>query len=251
MTSIDVSIVAGRRPQLLAETLESFDRGLFQFFSIRRIILNIDPIFGSEEEERSCIEIVRRYDREAIVRSPEAPGFCAAVVNNWKATEADTVLHLEDDWLLRVQISPGDIASFSTDPAVGQISFNAAEKYWDSQRKGIVAYRRRHYRLFGRDLLLNRRIPMFTTSPSFLRGTFARGAAARMDLSYDPEKQFYSNVNPNLEAFVRGYKNIVLGNGPNYPVVDIGRAWRKEQGIVKSVRNAVSTWSTAGNRAPD
>lgn len=246
MRSIDVCLVAGRRPELLRATLESFERGLFRNFRICRFIVNIDPIFGSDEDLRNCISVIRDLANDALITTPETSGFAAAVIRNWGMTTSDVIFHLEDDWLLHRAITSEDIAPFDNDPSLGQISLNAKEKNWDTRLKGDVAYRRRHFRLFGIPTPFRRKMPIFSTSPSFLRGSFARTAAGLMDPTFDPEKQFYRQVNAPLEAFVASYKNKVLGNGPDFPAIDIGRDWRDQRNIEKLVVDSKSVWSTKG-----
>lgn len=246
MRLIDVCVVAGRRPELLRATLESFELGLFRNFQIAQMIVNIDPLFGSDQDLRDCIGVIREFASDALISTPETPGFAAAVISNWKATTSDIVFHLEDDWLLHRAIATEDIAPFDNDPWLGQISLNAKEKNWDTRLKGDVAYRRRHVRLFGIPTPFKHKIPIFSTSPSFLRGSFARTAAGLMDPAFDPEKQFFREVNLPLEAFVARYKNKVLGDGPDFPVSDIGRDWRDQRNIQKLVVDSKSVWSTKG-----
>jgi hypothetical protein len=88
-------------------------------------------------------------------------------------------------------------------------------------------------------------IPRFTTSPSFLRGDFAKSCSNLMDPNKDPEKQFYSGVNPALQAYVRNQRNYIFSRD-NYPVIaDIGRDWRRERKIIKSIRDSNSVWEGA------
>ncbi len=246
MRPIDVCVVAGRRPDLLRVTLESFQRDLFKNFRIDRFIVNIDPIFGSDQDLRDCIGVVRDLASDALITTPETPGFAAAVIRNWRMTTSDIIFHLEDDWLLNSSITSDDIAQFDNDPSLSQISLNAKEKNWDTRLKGDIAYRRRPLQLFGMPTPFKKKMPIFSTSPSFLRGSFARTAAGLMDPAFDPEKQFFRQVNPPLEEFVASYKNKVLGDGPEFPVTDIGRDWRDARSIQKLIVDSQSVWSTKG-----
>ncbi|EBU8132126.1 hypothetical protein BZU93_27590, partial [Salmonella enterica subsp. enterica] len=132
-----------------------------------------------------------------------------------------------------------------------QVSFNTAEKNWDISARGNVHTKKRPVTLLGLKTPFKRRVPVFTTSPSFLRGDFARRCADLMDERFDPEKQFSSDVNPRLERFVSGYRNLLVGGGPDYLIVDTGRCWRDSRGITKSINNAVSTWEASRANAPD
>jgi hypothetical protein len=241
---IDICIVAGRRPELLRKTLESFGEKLFGNFIIKNVIANIDPVFGNEAEHQQALNVVRSSFPAAIIHEPAHPNFCEAVRRNWTGTSSSVIFHMEDDWLLNAPIYPSDLLPFSVDPLTVQISLNAEEKNWDSRLKGDVAYKRRRMRLLGMRLPFKRKVPIFTTAPSFLRGDFARQAAKLMNPSFDPEKQFFWEVNPALEKYVRPSRNKIIGNGPDFPITDIGRKWRDERNIQKQVINSNSIWTS-------
>lgn len=242
MYEIDVSLVAGRRPQTLEPTLQSFHDRFLRNVRIGRVIVNIDPIFGDEDDHARCTALVRRFFPDAAITAPAEANFCAAVRRNWAATRGSFVLHMEDDWLLRKHVGPEILAAFDNDAQLAQISFNAREKNWDQRRRGAFHVHSRPRRLFGMPLPLRRRMPKFTTSPSLLRGGFARSAAALMDSAYDPEKQFYNDVNMPLQAFVAGHRNLLWGDSDDCHVVDIGREWRERHGIEKRTTGAQSVW---------
>lgn len=237
---IDVCIVAGRRPDLLRRTLTSFSQNLFRYFDIQRIIANIDPIFGSEADHQECVDLICSYDADAEITSPKEPGFCSAVVSNWSRSSAPIVLHLEDDWLLNRAITEDHLEPFFHKPLIAQIAFNHAYKNWDRDKKGSYCYQRRAVPLLP---LIKSKFPVFTTSPSFIRGDFARTAATLMDVNYDPEKQFMRRVNPQLERFVVQYRNYIIGDIGDFYITDLGREWRETRGIEKSIVNAQSYWS--------
>lgn len=241
---VDVCLVAGRRPDLIQATLDSFNENLFQNFTIGCFIANIDPVFGTQDDQARCREIIRSFFPDARISEPAEPGFCAAVKRNWAVSEAEVMLHLEDDWLLNRPVTPADISGFQ-DPRVAQICFNHANKRWPVSTKGPFVFGRKRRRFLGLPTPFRTKAPQFTTSPSFLRGSFARKCAALMDENFDPEKQFFKGVNEPLEDYISPYLNMVLGEGPDYMIVDIGRDWRSERGIQKSLVNKQSVWVTA------
>ena len=65
-----------------------------------------------------------------------------------------------------------------------------------------------------------------------------------MRSEYDPEKQFFSGVNPELQDFAFRYRCRVFSLRSGYPVSDIGREWREARRIEKITVGAVSTWSS-------
>lgn len=244
MVSLDLCIVSTRRPELLAVTLDSFSQRVFSRLPPERVFVNLDPIFGSEEDHAAVLSIVRQRFPDATVFEPETPGFGAAVKRLWLATKADYVFHLEDDWVSLQDLGDEVFQPFD-DARVQQVSFHTADQNWDVREKGHIHAKREYFRPFGVKLPLYRTVPKFTTSPSILKGNFARSAAALMNPAHDPEKQFYSAVNVELEKLARPFKNFIF-SPEGIPVIkDIGREWREAQGIRKVIMNATSTWSAS------
>lgn len=220
--------------------MESFSTCLFRHFEVRRIICNIDPIFGSETDGEECVQIIRKYDPRALIFMPKKKGYTEAVARIWAATTSVVFLHLEDDWILNRNITPADIEAFN-DPTVGQICFNHANKNWD-QRKGEDCYGRRRYRLLGLPTPFKWKHAVFTVSPTFVQGDFGRRCADLLDPAFDPEKQFFKAVNRDLENYVFAYKNKVLGRIGDFAIEDIGRSWRESRNIEKRIVNWQSEW---------
>lgn len=241
MSSIDLCIVATRRPDLLAQTLASFQEKIFGTLDLSGAYLNLDPAFGSVEDHRACVEIFRSHFPDSVIFQPKSAGFCAAVARLWAATSADYVFHLEDDWIALRDMG-GEILAPFKDPAITQVSFHTADQNWDIRRKGHFHRRNEYARLFGIKIPLFRTFPKFTTSPSILRGGFARHCAGLMDLSRDPEKQFYAGVNPALEAYVAPRRNYIFSPEARPVIKDMGREWREQRHIQKVITNATSTW---------
>ncbi|WP_245586722.1 glycosyltransferase family 2 protein [Pleomorphomonas oryzae] len=246
MVSLDLCIVSARRPELLAVTLDSFSQRVFSRLVPERVFVNLDPIFGSEEDHAAVLSIVRKRFPEATIFEPETPGFGAAVKRLWLATKADYVFHLEDDWVALRTLDDEIFLPFN-DARVQQTSFHTADQNWDIKQRGHIHHRRIYFKPFGIKLPLYRTLPKFTTSPSILRGDFARSAAALMIPEHDPEKQFYSSVNMDLERMAHPFRNYIF-SPEGIPVIkDIGREWREAQGIRKVVTNGTSVWSSEGN----
>ncbi|MBZ7922827.1 hypothetical protein LAC81_13605 [Ensifer adhaerens] len=241
MSTLDLCIVATRRPDLLAQTLTSFRERIFSNLELGGAYLNLDPAFGSIEDHHACVDIFRSYFPEGVVFQPESPGFCAAVARLWSATSAEYVFHLEDDWIALRDMGTELLAPFA-DPAITQVSFHTADQNWDIGRKGHFHQRNEYARFLGIKIPLFRTFPKFTTSPSILRGGFARHCAGLMDLSRDPEKQFYSGVNPAMESYVRRSRNYIFSPEAGPVIKDMGREWREQRRIQKVITNSTSIW---------
>src|SRR5713226_7823881 len=104
--TIELTIVAARRPSLLARTLDSFHQHLFRHFNFSRALINIDPVWGDQKRSDECVELLNKNFPDPTVFTPESAGFTAAVKRVWSATKADFIFHLEDDWLLNEDITP-------------------------------------------------------------------------------------------------------------------------------------------------
>src|SRR5438105_4699863 len=121
MPSIELSIVAARRPALLARTLESFDQHLFRNFNFSNALINIDPIWGDQTQSDECAARIKKYFPAAMIFTPDTAGFCAAVKRLWTNSKADFLFHLEDDWILTEDITPSILDHFK-DPSIAQVS---------------------------------------------------------------------------------------------------------------------------------
>jgi hypothetical protein len=219
---IDVSVVAARRPELLELTLRSFRQNLLRHLRVRRLYINIDPIWGTEEDAAAMKAVCRLYFDDVVVNEPAEPNFCAAVRWGWSQSDRDWFLHLEDDWVLAWRIDAERLAREAANPRVGQISFFNHGKAW---RRGVWSRK-------------------FTTSPSLVRGVVGRAAAAAMDIRLDPEKQLYDGRNPAVLNAVSGYRHRFHGSrfAPKC-IIDTGRDWRMARHIEKHRDDGVSTWS--------
>jgi hypothetical protein len=224
---VDVTLVATRRPDLLELTLRSFHMNLLRFISAPRLIINIDPVWGSEEDDRELEKICRRYFETVVIRRPETPGFGLAVKWTWSQVTTDWFLHLEDDWLLARRIDPRHLALQMADPKIGQIQL-------------ANTTRRKRWRMTPH---------VIATSPGFIRRAFAEIAVAHMNPELDPEKQFYQGHNPAGVAALSVYKTRFYG-GPLTPQLmrDTGRVWRKVRGLRKRVVAGTSVWQDTDRR---
>ena len=237
---IDLTLVAGRRPDLLAATLASFDRHLFARFEIGAVFANIDPFCGTGAEGDACEGLLRARFPQARIRRPALPSFGAAVRHLWAQPQAEVFLHLEDDWTMTEDLGPDRIGpEFHSN--VVQVQMTPLAR-WKSPHS--YSYATRWRSLLGLKLgkVYDLSRPLFTTSPSFLRRDFAAGCAALMDPGLDPEKQLYSGTTP-LADFTRAYRCRILSARTGGPlVVDLGRDWLRARGVEKEIVGGVSRW---------
>ncbi|MCB1371443.1 MAG: hypothetical protein H6896_06135 [Rhodovulum sp.] len=239
---LDVTLVAGRRPELLARTLASFAEGLFAHFDLAGFHANIDPIFGDASDHARCREVILSRFPDAAISEPPAAGFGAAVQRVWAATRADLVFHLEDDWLLNEPVGPEDVLPLLTGNT-RSVALVAREFGWNG--RDLYNVRRKRRRFLG--IPVGRRtLNVFGTSPRFLEGAFARRCAGLIDPALDPEKQMRPPGNPALIAYLNEYRCRFLPTKAGAALItDIGREWRDARGIEKVVEQGVSRWRQA------
>ena len=237
----DITLIAGHREALLARTLASFSDRVFRHFPLRRIIVNIDPFMGDAAEGDRCEALVRRSFPQALVFRPPVPDFASAVARAWAATTAPRVLHLEDDWIALEDITPDRVEPLF-DADVRAVTFMTATKH----TRGLFHQVARRIVTAPdgskNDVLVN----AFSTSPGVFDGEFLRRSAALMRPRLDPEKQFFRQINPELEAHALPWRCMFLRGVRSREVIeDIGRAARDARGIVKSYEKGASVWRDA------
>lgn len=237
--SCDLVLICGRRPDLLARTLDSFGEKVFAQFAFQSVIANIDPFCGTTADGDACEALIRARFAEARVFRPDTAGFAAAVIRAWSATRAEVVLHLEDDWLALEPLDParieaelqGDVQALT----LMSVTKNTRNQRYQTSRRRITAADGS-----TEDIFVN----AFSTSPGFFTGGFLRQAAALMVPDFDPEKQFFRSLNPALEAFAMQYRcKFLFGRTGPFLVQDIGREWRDAQKIGKWLVKGQSVWA--------
>ncbi len=240
MSRINVTIVCGRRSELLKETLFSFNKNLFRNFEVSGVFANIDPFGGPADDQLRCVDTILQYFPDAQIFKPDQCSFTKAVKRLWQMPTESHFLHLEDDWVLNEPIYPSQITGMLTGKTK-QLSLMCKEKNWNG--KNLYHGYKEKLKFLGLKIWQWHK-PEFTTSPSFLESNFARKSASLMIEELDPEKQFQGHLNLPLEEYSSRYRNRfhIGANQPNI-VTDIGRSWREKQGLVKQVENGVSIWT--------
>lgn len=236
---MDIVIVATRRHELLERFLHSFSNKVFKYYEIEKVYVNIDPIWGTEADQVETKNVLANYFENIELFEPQEAHFTRAVKTLWMSTKSDLVLHLEEDW-----IALDDITS---DVIEQNLNFENTCLSLMSENKNNTKRFKYHYRRYRPWFLpfkiQDKNKPHFSTSPSFWDGKFLRKCASLMDPNFDPEKQFYMNLNHQLEEFVSSKKCKFLFGNPNL-VEDIGREWQQDNKIKKHIKDGVSYWSS-------
>lgn len=240
MKTYDLALVCGRRPELVTRTLDSFNQYVFHHFTFANVLVNIDPFCGNSRDGDEVRKIIKSYFPEAIIFEPSSPSFGSAVQRLWKNSKSDILLHLEDDWIALEEIRAEKVEQYLVDD-VASLSIMVKEKNWDGTSRYHTSIRKT--KVFGIPVW-QEEINIFSTSPCFLRGDFARKCAELMNPSLDPEKQFYQRINKPLEQYALKYKNRLLPGVKSQNILqDIGREWRERMNIHKVISNGTSTWA--------
>jgi len=238
MPPIDITLICGRRPELLAITLQSFSDHLFCNFKIDRFIANLDPFAGNDDAHSECRRLITERFKDAVIIEPSKPSFGMAVKQAWSNSSAEFIFHMEDDWVLDEAVNPGDVFPFLN----GKVK--ALQLASEEIRAGDSPFKvhRKKRRFLGIPLGY-KLISIFGTSPGFWDGAVARTCASLMDPNLDPEKQMRPPFNPPLSKFLGQYRCRLLHSKSGGNLIrDIGREWRMNRGITKTVMDGRSVW---------
>lgn len=217
---IDLTMTATRRPDLVARTLASFNEMLFKRLPVSRFFLNIDPVWGTADDDNEVERVARTYFDRVEIRRPPAGSYGGAVKWLWSQPDAAWFLHLEDDWILSHRI---DLKRLSCQMSSGASQIKIAN--WTRLRR-------------------RRRPPELGLCPLFSRSDFAKLAAKHMNSDLDPDKQFRNGTNPPLEKAVNGHFAVYFGTPfTRETAIDIGREWRIERQIGKKIVDGASVWT--------
>lgn len=239
MTKLNVGIIAGRRPELLATTLQSFQENALDKCVIDQVRINLDPIFGDERKEADTLQIISHYFPNAEINRPATPNFCKAVQWIWSGMRDGAFLHLEDDWVCTEQIPIEKITRELSSSVKMILLLSETHGKRGLQRESVRVYKRKFLGITYKLKTLS----TFGTSPSITDGQFARRAAQLFDVKLDPEKQMRDNRNPQLIEFLNNYRCLFQASKTGSPLIDdIGRAWQTENNVEKLVQNGKSSW---------
>lgn len=237
---LQISLVAGHRPDLLERTLASFSQSLFCHFQVRFAVANIDPFMGTDSDGDRCAAIIRDHFPNAAIHRPLQPSFGAAVRHVWSQMPDGLFLHLEDDWVCEAPVLPTVVLPVfhAPDVAAAHLSFTPRRP-----GRGPVRTRWKRTRL-GPITVWRHRVNGWGTSPRFMDGALARAFADAMNPDLDPEKQVYVQADPALCNLIEKYRTIQLWSPDGGPLIrDIGRQARSAVGIEKiNLRDGRVIW---------
>lgn len=238
MDKIDVTLVAGSRPDLLKRTLESFTAHIFSQIQVGNVFVNIDLHGGSEDDRNQCKRLVLETFPAAQITTPASNSFGQAVKSLWSLPTSTYFLHFEDDWIASKKLPIKRILR-NSDASIQQwflvkprVSHSIITKYPCRPNPNFPFF----FPHYGH--------PSFTTSPSILRSDFAHQVSFYLRPELNPEKQMFNEMNIPLEKYLSNYRSKSLINWWESRILtDIGRKWQASKGIRVEIVDGVHTYN--------
>jgi hypothetical protein len=237
MKTTDLTLVCGSRPELLEQTLKSFNKFIFSQLEIGKVFANIDLYGGDEEQRKICRSMILRRFPNAEIQLPSNNSFGHAVKSLWSKPSSQNFLHLEDDWIA--------LKTIRIERIIRKASSRVKQWSLVKPRLEQSLFTSRRYRPIDKlpIFIPNFQRPAFTTSPSIIDSEFARAVSYLMDPSLNPEKQMFNGMNIPLENYLQNFRCIALHKWwEKESITDIGRAWQLSKGIRVEIINGVHTY---------
>lgn len=253
--SIDITITAMSRPEILRRTLSSFCTNMLRpaINKIGKVFINIDP--GGIGSQNAVEQVCREFfpAGKVVVNTPATASFPKAFTWVWAQTlktNSACVLHLEDDWEL---LHPVDLHHMFMllylypDLSILRLSaFHSAThilKCWDK----LISWNGTFFEVPPnlRGLL------GFCGHPSLIRKEFIQAVLPHLDDTKNPEKQIKGN-HPQFGQYILSHRFGVYQSQDALPTVkDIGRQWMIDNKYRKAGSKAWFTkWEDIGGEKP-
>lgn len=218
---IQVACTARITPQLLEITFSSFSEGLLNQFNRKELFINIDPIGDGKHQVHDVLSVCYKYFDTVTVNTPPVGNFSLAAKWVWEQINSEFFLHLEDDWLLNKKISKTKLIYelFSNE--------NVASVRLNRERS-----------------IKNKCLQKISLNPVLIKTAYIKQALKLYSENLDPEKQLSI---PPLSNHLKHWKHLAYGEKRGRSleggfVTDVGKYWRKAQGLSKLIEQNKSTW---------
>ncbi len=220
---IQVTCTACIRPKLLEITLSSFNEGFLNQFKRKELFINIDPIGDRKSNANEVLAVCYKYFDTVTFNTPSTGNFSRAAKWVWEQVNSEYFLHLEDDWLLNKTISKDKIVRvlFSSDN-IGSVRLNRERS------------------------IENKKLKKISLNPTLIKTAYIKQALDLYNEALDPEKQLSI---PPLSKYLENWSHLAYGDKKDEHleggfVTDIGKYWRKAEGLTKRIHENQSSWST-------
>jgi len=210
---IDFTTPAMVRPEIIDQTYSSFSNRLKGVDLKKcRLIINIDPL-PTDVSRKNVVKVAKKYFGEVIYNYPDTANFSAACNWIWSQAETDCIFHLEDDWVLKVDVNMKKLIRH----------FN--------ENKNLQAIQLRAYRFAYNKIAL---------SPLIMHKKVYKHIAGKLDITLNPEVQMRGERFKGLIMPYPTKKISHKGKIITYPKArnqiilrDIGRKWIKKTEYTK------------------
>jgi hypothetical protein len=209
---MDITMTATVRPNIVAQTLDSFCKNLFKDTSNFRLIINIDPVGERDKTQVDVLNVAKNFFTHVVYNFPLKPSFPKAVMWCWHQVNPDTdfFFHLEDDWIiLREARIDHMVKIMKKHPHLAALRLNKFSSHPTAKDNERCYF-------YDAKLSLN---------PSLMRVSFVKGVLPLMTEKENPEKQLRKGPTERGQFVAKWNFGVYLGSGSSALVQDIGRPW--------------------------
>jgi hypothetical protein len=219
MEKIDFSTTSTARPDILAQTYESFNTRLAGIkLADCKLFLNVDlPQSDGPFDVQKTILVAKKYFGEVVVNTTAKPNFAQAVKNCFSSTAADLLFHLEDDWELLEEVNIEQLHEIlMSRPSLGCVNLRAYAHFTNTYA---------------------------CLSPALWRAEAARDISSKLNDHDNPEMQMHNRTAANKVKRPMTYRSTHF---PDRVVLkDLGRSWMAQNRIVKDNGDKFIDWRPA------
>lgn len=244
---IDIAMTAALRPEIILQTLNSFQQGLLDF-PPHRLFVNIDPV-GDRQYSQADVAaaISEAFDGECHFNTPKRPSFPSALKWAWEQVETEYFLNLEDDWMLGGSFSIKEMTAVMQQfPALATLRFpkgGATETECvqsNSSKEPRYLFNGAYYQCpANRNTKAN-----YYGSPSLIRTAWAKQFTLEITGAGSPECQFRKWKKKGDKRILAWDYGVWSKPGVKAGVIDIGTVWRHRNKIAKNSYSKFTKWSS-------
>jgi hypothetical protein len=248
--TMDIMMTATIRPELVEKTLRSFRNNLFGSYKDCRLLINIDPVRGIESTatRRDVLAIVDSYFSEKKTRLPKKPHFPHAIHWLWAQAESEFVFHLEDDWECVEEIDINHMVRImESQPNLLGLRLNAY-RTWEDRCRPSSAKGRSDWLWNGQYYERPRkpgRHSWYSNHPTLFRSGWVKAALPFLGDKGSTER-YISGLRKAKEKGARDliyeWRYGIYAVPSRRCILDIGRGWRKQNGVRKNARWSFTHW---------
>jgi hypothetical protein len=221
---IDITMIAALRPSVVNKTLQSLTSNVKTEKSLR-LIMDVAHVGEAGVKQKDIVDIAKSHFDDVVSRTRRVSLQAEAQRWVWNSSLSEHVLQWEDDWVLSTEIDVDKVGLlFDRYP-------NTAIIFMDRIGKSVrdyEGYRGMFERVEGG---VYRRVKhkTFGGPPALVCRPFLLGVCEHIK---DNESLDTTCRTPEGQRFLKDWENLVFAPNERGLVYDIGKRWRREQGLV-------------------